>query len=322
MFTITEDKIIEAAEQLKAAGKNPTQVTVREALGGGSFATIGPALKAWKDAQKEDHALAEVQVPEAITERLEQLQGAVWQAAVDEAERRLTAEREALKVAQEAAAAEVTEQQESVAALEAEADKTSEAMKTLASESEARRNQIENLKDELQALKAESDTDRQTYASTLTKLEGSFQAAVERAERAEALHEKAQIQAREDRDAVAKQARADLNEQKKAHDEAISELNQAIKEAREASAAAVKKAEESEQAAQAKAVTAEKEAQRQGAGEQACQSRLEAAQREIEQAQTRLIKLEEKADRAIQEAAELRGELKALRSMNNSKKSG
>jgi len=112
------------------------------------------------------------------------------QAAVDEAERRLTAEREALKVAQEAAAAEVTEQQESVAALEAEADKTSEAMKTLASESEARRNQIENLKDELQALKAESDTDRQTYASTLTKLEGSFQAAVERAERAEALHEK------------------------------------------------------------------------------------------------------------------------------------
>jgi len=322
MFTITEDKIIEAAEQLKAAGKNPTQVTVREALGGGSFATIGPALKAWKDAQKEDHALAEVQVPEAITERLEQLQGAVWQAAVDEAERRLTAEREALKVAQEAAAAEVTEQQESVAALEAEADKTSEAMKTLASESEARRNQIENLKDELQALKAESDTDRQTYASTLTKLEGSFQAAVERAERAEALHEKAQIQAREDRDAVAKQARADLNEQKKAHDEAISELNQAIKEAREASAAAVKKAEESEQAAQAKAVTAEKEVQRRGAGEQACQSRLEAAQREIEQAQTRLIKLEEKADRAMQEAAELRGELKALQSMNNPKKSG
>ena len=322
MNTITEEKIIETAEQLKAAGKNPTQVAVRAALGGGSFATIGPVLKAWKDAQKEDHALAEIQVPEAITERLEQLQGAVWQVAVDEAERRLIAEREALKVAQESAAAEVAEQQESVAALEAEAEKTGEAMKLLTSESEARGNQIENLKNDLQALKTESDTDRQTYASTLTKLEGSLQAAIERAERAESLHEKAQIQAHEDRDAVAKQARADLNEQKKAHDEAISELNQAIKEAREASAAAVKKAEESEQAAQAKAVTAEKEAQRQGAGEQACQSRLEAAQREIEQAQTRLIKLEEKADRAIQEAAELRGELKALRSMNNSKKSG
>jgi chromosome segregation ATPase len=322
MFTITEEKIIEAAEKLKAAGKSPTQVTVREALGGGSFATIGPALKAWKDAQKEDHALAEVQVPESITERLEQLQGAVWKAAVDEAERRLIAEREALKVAQEAAAGEVAEQQESVAALEAEADKTSEAMKTLASELEVRRNEIENLKDELQALKAESETDRQTYVSTLTKVEGSLKAAIERAERAEALHEKDQIQAREDRDAVAKQARADLSEQKKVHDEAIFELNQAIKEVREASAAAVKKAEESEQAAQIKAVAAEKEAQRRGAGEQACQSRLEAAQREIEQAQARLTKLEEKADRAIQEAAELRGELKALRDMNNPKKPG
>jgi hypothetical protein len=32
--------------------------------------------------------------------------------------------------------------------------------------------------------------------------------------------------------------------------------------------------------------------------------------------------LEEKADRAMQEAAELRGELKALQSMNNPKKSG
>jgi len=322
MFTITEEKIIEAAEKLKAAGKSPTQVTVREALGGGSFATIGPALKAWKDAQKEDHALAEVQVPESITERLEQLQGAVWKAAVDEAERRLIAEREALKVAQEAAAGEVAEQQESVAALEAEADKTSEAMKTLASELEVRRNEIENLKDELQALKAESETDRQTYVSTLTKVEGSLKAAIERAERAEALHEKDQIQAREDRDAAAKQARADLSEQKKVHDEAIFELNQAIKEVREASAAAVKKAEESEQAAQIKAVAAEKEAQRRGAGEQACQSRLEAAQREIEQAQARLTKLEEKADRAIQEAAELRGELKALRDMNNPKKPG
>lgn len=311
MNTITEEKILETAERLKAEGKNPTQVTVRAALGGGSFATIGPVLKAWKDAQKEDHALAEIQVPEAIAERLEQLQGAVWKVAVDEAERRLTAEREALKLAQEAAAAEVAEQQESVAALEAEADKTSEAMKVLTAESEARGNQIETLENELQALKVKSETDRQVYASKLTKLEGSLQAAVERAERAEMLHEKAQTQAREDREVVEKQARADLSEQKKEHDKAISELNQAIKEAKEASAAAL-----------AKAVASEKEAQRRGAGEQACQSRLEAAQREIEQAQTRLVKLEEKADSAIREAAELRGELKALQSMNNPKDSG
>ena len=55
-----KEKIIAAAENLEAQGVNPTQVTVREALGGGSFATIGPVLKEWKESKKEDRALTEV----------------------------------------------------------------------------------------------------------------------------------------------------------------------------------------------------------------------------------------------------------------------
>ena len=70
-----KEKIIAVAEKLEAQGVNPTQVTVREALGGGSFATIGPVLKEWKESKKENHALTEIQVPEVIIERLEQLQG-------------------------------------------------------------------------------------------------------------------------------------------------------------------------------------------------------------------------------------------------------
>lgn len=40
-----------AADRLKAAGKKPTLKAVREALGGGSYATIQPVLKAWRDDQ-------------------------------------------------------------------------------------------------------------------------------------------------------------------------------------------------------------------------------------------------------------------------------
>jgi len=69
-----------------------------------------------------------------------------------------------------------------------------------------------------------------------------------------------------------------------------------------------------------RAEESEKEAQQRSAGEQACQIRLEVAQRESEQSQVRMTKLEEKADKAIQEAAELRGELKALKAAQKPEK--
>lgn len=290
-----KEKIIAAAERLEAQGVNPTQVTVREALGGGSFATIGPVLKEWKESKKEDHALTEIQVPQTITERLEQLQGAVWQAAVDEAERRLTAEREALLLAQERAASDVAEQMESVAALESEAEKHLAQIETLETDLEARSTQMDNLRAELAEVKERANSDAHTASEAMARETSHREAAEDRAERAEALH----------REAI-EQGRADLAALKNEHNTDMA----AVK--REASEA-VKKAENLAQEQARRAEKAEKDAQQRSAGEQACQSRLEAAQREIDQTQKRMAKLEEKADKAMQEAAELRGELRALR---------
>lgn len=290
-----KEKIIAAAENLEAQGVNPTQVTVREALGGGSFATIGPVLKEWKTSKKEDHALTEIQVPVTITERLEQLQGAVWQVAVDEAERRLTAEREALLLAQERAASDVAEQMESVAALESEADKHLARIEALETDLEARNNQVDDLKVELAETKERATNDAHNAAENLAREASHREAAEARAGRAEALH----------RDAV-EQSRADLAALKNEH-------NTDMAAAKREAAEAVKKSETLAQEQMRRAEKAEKEAQQRSAGEQACQSRLEAAQREIDQTQRRMAKLEEKADLAIQEAAELRGELRALR---------
>jgi chromosome segregation ATPase len=317
-----KEKIIAVAEKLEAQGVNPTQVTVREALGGGSFATIGPVLKEWKESKKENRALTEIQVPEVIIERLEQLQGAVWQAAVDEAERRLVVEREALKAAQDQVLAEVAEQRESVAALESEAEVFQAKIADLEASAEAHTITLHNVSSELSAVRELARTDKYVAAEALLKEINRADAAVERAQRAEALHDAAQRQSREDRDAAAKSAHEDREALKLEHEAVTAALKIEIESARAAAVAEVKKAEDAEQKALSRAIQSEKEAQKLVASELAFQSRLETAQRDVEKAQSCVVTLEEKFEKAIQEAAELRGELKALRSMNNSKKPG
>jgi len=304
IMATTEERIIEVAEKLEAEGVNPTQVTVREALGGGSFATIGPVLKRWKESKKEEGQLAEIRVPEAITERLEALQGAVWQAAVEEADRRLIAEREALHQAQEAAAAEVREHLDSIAALEAEATEYQRkivALEDTCNDLDASRH---NAQAELAEQREKFQRDKTEITELLLRESGLKDAAEARAERAEALH----------REAV-EQARSDLAALRAEHKAELAEVAEVKKEAAEQ----VKKANELAQVQTSRAEKAEREAQQRGAGEQACQSRLEAAQREIEQAKKRMAKLEEKTEKATQEAAELRGELRALRESQESK---
>ncbi|RCV86036.1 DNA-binding protein [Vreelandella rituensis] len=110
-----------AADRIADSGEKPTLARVRRELGGGSFTTISEAMQSWRERQTEEHALAEIQVPGIVDERIEQLKAATWQAAIGEAERRLSAEREALHEAQEQAAAQVKEAAEAVETLETEA---------------------------------------------------------------------------------------------------------------------------------------------------------------------------------------------------------
>jgi chromosome segregation ATPase len=306
MFALTEAKVIEAAEKLAKAGENPTQVTVRDALGGGSFGTIGPALKKWKDAQKEEHAFVAVQIPDAVNERYEAMKGVFWEAALSESERRLMAERDALKVAQEAAAAEVAEQLEIVRELESEAEEFKAKIEKLESIAKTLSADFEGVSLELKTQMTKARDDRQAASEAFTKEASRAEAAIARAERAETLHDTEKQQARADREAAAKQARVDLADQKTAHDTAIKTLNDEIEKTRSAAINAASKAEKLER--EALAFAAEKKK---------LQSGFEAAQSEVSAVQERVDKLEEKAEKAIQEAAELRGELKAIKAASS-----
>lgn len=141
MPAITDAKVHAAADALAERGENPTQSAVRRELGGGSFATIGPALQQWREARQEDQALATVPVPDAVSERGKQLQAAIWQAAMLESEQRLASRHEELEEQRLAAEAAVQESHEAVETLEAEAAthlaRIAELEKTLADRDQA-----------------------------------------------------------------------------------------------------------------------------------------------------------------------------------------
>lgn len=308
----TEEKIIEIAEKLVAEGQSPTQVTVREALGGGSFATIGPVLKKWKAEKKKHETIATVQAPQAVNEAFDYVQGFVWNAAIAEADQRLTAEREALHRAQEQAEADVREQQETVKALEAEAEDYQKKIETLEETSNALDVDRHNALSELATVKEKAVEDRRAGAEAVIKESERREAAEARAKRAEDLHREALEQSRADLAALRAEHKAELAA---VEQEAADQVKAADSRADRAEKDAAQRIQELQQRAE----KAEKEAQQRAAGEQACQSRLEAAQREIEQMRNRAVKLEEKADKATQEAAELRGELRALREAQETK---
>lgn len=119
-MALTTQDIHATADALAEQGIKPTLAEVRKSLGGGSFTTISEAMKSWRQEQQTEQQLQRVDLPNSINERLQSLGADVWQSAINIANERLTAEREALAVAQNKAQAEIDEAQEAVRTLESE----------------------------------------------------------------------------------------------------------------------------------------------------------------------------------------------------------
>lgn len=112
-MALTIQDIHATADRLAEQGIKPTLAEVRKALGGGSFTTISDAMKSWRQEQQIEQQLQQIDLPSSIEERLKSLGAEMWQSAINMANERLAAEREALAVAQ-------TEAREAVKMLEAE----------------------------------------------------------------------------------------------------------------------------------------------------------------------------------------------------------
>lgn len=173
MAGITDKDIFAAADELAAQGVKPTQTNVREHLGGGSFATIGPALKRWKAAQWEQSELAAVELPEELAEALQALGGQVWQAAIAAAEAKLATERAALAEAREE--------------LEAEAAEAAEAVKQLEHEATEQQQKLDDLTDDLDKANQCNAQQQQEIWQLQAKLEAATAATAAEVSKVEAV---------------------------------------------------------------------------------------------------------------------------------------
>jgi colicin import membrane protein len=96
-MAITKEQIFDVADQLATAGQSPTLAAVRKALGGGSFTTISEAMNEWKAAHQVASVPLREPAPQAIADRLAELGVDVWAIALELANARLKADREALE---------------------------------------------------------------------------------------------------------------------------------------------------------------------------------------------------------------------------------
>lgn len=149
-MAITTQQIHDTADQLSADGIKPTLANVRKALGGGSFTTISEAMKDWHSHNEEEQQLQSIELPSGIDERLQALGSEMWQAAIDIANQRLQAEREALATAQAVSQATADEAQEAVKLLEAEQAELLDQLDNAASESDRLTKQLEDKEKEYQ----------------------------------------------------------------------------------------------------------------------------------------------------------------------------
>lgn len=100
-MAITKDQIFAVADELDSVGKNPTLAAVRKQLGGGSFTTISEAMNEWRARRTAQIAPTREPAPQAIMEKLVVFGGELWALAMEMANNRLAAEREALESARQ-----------------------------------------------------------------------------------------------------------------------------------------------------------------------------------------------------------------------------
>ena len=89
---VTREQVFETAEALALEGQNPTVMTVRAKLGGGSPNTITPFLAEWKAINETKRTEAMPPLPAPVETVMRQVWGVAWK----EAQGQLETEREAL----------------------------------------------------------------------------------------------------------------------------------------------------------------------------------------------------------------------------------
>lgn len=167
-MAVNQERVSKVCNELAEAGKKATLAAVREALGEGSFSTIGPMVQAWKAGRGDVVAGAAtstgaVVVPDSIQAAGGKLMGELWAMAERLAAERLATERAEMETAKaemaaelEAAYAEMEALREQLAKAHQETEIETSAVKYLREENKGMEKEAQALRVELAGAKAEA----------------------------------------------------------------------------------------------------------------------------------------------------------------------
>lgn len=303
--SITQEQINAAADAIRATGTKPTARAVRDAVGGGSMATVLKYLQVWQSGQVKP-AAQDVTLPPTLTRALVDFIGQ----EVAQAKAGLEAD---LAVAQQAAADLISESERQAAGIEAQEKALEEAFGDKA-ELAGKLGQIEvdlgTARDEAGRERLAAEAARTELAKAQLRLEAlpRIEAETDRLRVALEASEKARQEA--ERQAAVLMARLEAADAVKT--DHIKQIAAAEGRADKAEA----KAEKAEQLAQAKT----SELTTANTMIQAANALLEAAERELTAARKSAEEARALAKKAGEEAAELKGELNATKAAQAGKK--
>ncbi|MES2354890.1 MAG: DNA-binding protein [Pseudomonadota bacterium] len=149
-MAITKDQIFAVADELDRNGQNPTLASVRKIVGGGSFTTISEAMNEWRARKRDISEPVRQPTPQALGDSLQHFGTQLWAAALELANGRLKAEREALEASRVQLEAEKKEAADLADQMTAELEVSQQLVTTLTAEKAAALAAADGLRRELQ----------------------------------------------------------------------------------------------------------------------------------------------------------------------------
>jgi chromosome segregation ATPase len=281
-----KDKIFNICDTLTAEGIKPTLESVRQKLGGGSFSTINPILKEWKESQTSKPAPS-VSIPPEATKAIEQATALVWRLATEhhaEAINAITAEASKIEQAaiaeRDEALGEIKALEERIKSLDGQLDAANKVSDNMALELNTKSRKINELEQEAEKQQIRLDNATKAAEKAENEVERLREQNASQAEAMNALKleiEKQRLSAESTANAMERQA---------------AEIEQLKAEAKQAA---------SDAKAQAKEINAL------SLQSQKLQTALDSSSKEAEKLKVELKESRQKAEQAQNEAAKLAG---------------
>ncbi|HBO2184673.1 TPA: DNA-binding protein [Pseudomonas aeruginosa] len=195
-MAVTKEQIFSAADDLAAAGQKPTLEAIRQ-ITGGSYTTISPALNEWKARQAAQATPLREPAPQAVADRLAEVGAEVWSIALELANARLAAEREALDKARADLEADRAEATELADRLAAQVEELQSRLASIEAAEQAARIEADDLRNQLAAAQEQAHTAEARAAELRTELDRAHhESAQARQALAEAREEAATLRGR------------------------------------------------------------------------------------------------------------------------------